>query len=65
MTAFEKTLRQLMDYQRFENGTRLEALIEDTLSRCGEGASPLMDEELNLNAAGDPDISREEGDSHE
>ena len=65
MTASDKILRELMDYQRFEGEERLGRLIEETLARWVKEGIPLLDEDLALNAAGAPDILREEEDTHE
>jgi hypothetical protein len=65
MTASDKILRELMYYQRFEGEERLGRLIEETLARWVKEGIPLLDEDLALNAAGAPDILREEEDPHE
>ncbi|MDD2561784.1 MAG: hypothetical protein PHP07_04095 [Eubacteriales bacterium] len=65
MTTGEKALRELFDYQRFEGEVRLGGLIEKALARWAKGGIPLLDEDLELNAAGDPDILRIEEDTHE
>ncbi|NLB38407.1 MAG: hypothetical protein GX810_04060 [Clostridiales bacterium] len=65
MTAGDKALRRLLDYQRFEGEERLGRLIEKALARWAKGGVPLLDEDLELNAAGDPDILREEEGPHE
>ncbi len=65
MTAGDKALRRLLDYQRFEGEERLGRLIDETLARWAKGGVPLLDEDLELNAAGDPDILREEEGPHE
>ena len=44
-------LRQLFDFQRFQNNARLAAIIADTHARCG---SALEDDQLEfVSAAGD------------
>ena len=65
MTMSGKELRQLFDFQRFEGEERLKKLIDDTLTRWARKGVSLSDEDLKLNAAGDPDILREEEDPHE
>ncbi len=50
----DKTLRNLFEYQRFENNPRLKKMLDDALSRydfSGEGELSDDDAEL-LNAAG-------------
>lgn len=65
MPVSNRVLRDLLDYQRFEGEARLARLIEETLARWVKGGTPLLDEDLELNAAGDPEILRKEEDSHE
>ena len=64
MTACEKELRRLFDYQRFEGEDHLSSLIEKTMTRWESGGVPLADESLELHAAGVPDPFTEEGDRH-
>ncbi|MDD4080137.1 MAG: hypothetical protein PHP02_01820 [Eubacteriales bacterium] len=64
MTMSDKVLRKLLDFQRFEGEERLGRLIDGALARWVKKGIPLSDEDLELNAAGDPDILREEGDTH-
>lgn len=64
MNAFETRLRSLMDYQRFDGIAALQALIEDSLARWGAGGTALSDDDLELNAAGEPDAWRDEVDPH-
>ncbi len=65
MKASGKVLRELFDYQRFEGEERLGRLIEETLARWVKGGTPLLDEDLALNAAGDPEILMKEENPHE
>ena len=61
-----KRLRQMFDYQRFENNLRLKAILDRALARYGfSGEGELSDDEAGLlNAAGslvaDPRNRREE-----
>ncbi len=51
----DRTLKQMYEYQRFENNPRLKKMLDDALSRYdfsgGEGRLP-DDEAALLNAAG-------------
>ena len=46
-------LQQLFDLQHFAGNSRLQALIDDTMSRYGSMREELSVDELELNAAGD------------
>lgn len=50
-------LSKLFDYQRFACNPRLAALIADTESRYPLERFRLEDAQLELNAAGDPDMA--------
>lgn len=61
----ERRLREIFDYQRFENNSRLSSMLSDALERYGlSDEGELSDEEAGLlNAAGtitnDPRPDRE------
>ena len=50
----EKKLLWLMDFQLFEDNPELESIIESTKARYLTEEKELSDEDLDLNAAGDP-----------
>ena len=47
-------LQQLFDIQHFAGNTKLQSLIDDTMSRYGSKREELSIDELELNAAGNP-----------
>lgn len=52
-------LSKLFDYQRFACDPRLSAMIADTESRYSLERFRLEDAQLELNAAGDPNVERQ------
>ena len=54
MDKTERALRALFDFQRFERGGRLDAIIKSV----DDDIVPLDDNDLELNAAGECDIWR-------
>ena len=53
--AVDATLRKLFDFQLYQNNDKLQKVIESTLA-CGESGRELSDNEVELFAAGDPNI---------
>ena len=47
-------LQQLFDLQHFTQNSKLQSIIDDTLSRYGSKREELTLDELELNAAGNP-----------
>lgn len=53
----EKKLFNLFDFQRFENNSKLAAIIDDVESRYSDGIYSLSDDDLGfVNAAGDVNV---------
>lgn len=53
----ERKLQQLFDLQHFAGNQKLQALIDDTMSRCSTSRRrELFDDELQLSAAGTPEM---------
>ena len=65
MKEFESKLIGLFDYQRFAQEESLAALILETQRRWGDPGEALLDEEqLELNAAGEPFPRKKEEEVH-
>ncbi len=47
-------LQQLFDLQHFAGNSKLQSLIDDTMSRYGSKREELSLDDLELNAAGNP-----------
>lgn len=57
MDGMEKLLRSLLDFQRFEGNERLDGVIQHS-TEGGESGLPLEDGQMEVNAAGEPEIWR-------
>ena len=54
VTNMSMNLQQLFDLQHFAGNSKLQSLIDDTMSRYGSKREELSLDDLELNAAGNP-----------